>query len=616
MSVSLTPNDDGAADTGRGAAAEELPRPMPTSSEDGGAPGAIGSFERYMEDGPPAFAVTRGAEHALVFANREFRRLTAVGATDLGHPIANALHGLRSRGLSAVLDQVFRTSAVARDASFGDPGENAPDWHCTVWPQFDGAGRPERLVIELWESSRADLTLALQREVAERMLLSALEERDATEKAEGSSRRATFLAVEGRRLTGSLDESTTREAVAGLALPPIAAWCFVDVFDPKDAMLRLRVVHPDAAKQAFLRRLEGNWSPEPNDLFGLPAALRSRAPTVIAADLVHTALAGGAHGPETLHILRTIGIGALLTVPLVVRDTLFGAVTFVSQRQDLGFSTEDVALAQELADRSAVALDSAKLHGQALELRAIAETASLAKTAFLGTMSHELRTPLNAIGGYVELILMGLRGPVSPAQEIDLGRIRSNQRHLIGLITDLLNLVRVGSGRVSYDITTVAVHEAVSAAAGLVEALIVQKGLRCELPDADAGVVARADREKLQQILINLLSNAIKFTPDGGRIAVDFETAESTVLIHVADTGVGIPADKLEVIFDPFIQVKEGFAGRDTGIGLGLAISRDLARAMGGELWVESELDRGSRFTLRLPRATEELEPHWGPTTG
>ncbi|HUQ45628.1 MAG TPA: ATP-binding protein [Gemmatimonadaceae bacterium] len=575
---------------------------MPATSSDGTEPGAVGSFARYMENGPPAFAVTRGAEHTLEFANYAFRRLTAVAASAVGHPIADTFHGPEMGGLTAILDYVFRTGIVARDVAVSDVGEDSPNWRCTVWPQADSAGRPEQLVIELWQGSDADLTLALQREVAERILLSALRERDAADKAEQSSRRATFLAAEGRRLAQSLDEGTTQEAVASLAIPSLAAWCIVDVFDARGMMHRLRIVHPDATKQLFLRGLEGRWSPEPGDLFGLPAAIRSRAPSMIAAEHVDAALASGAHGPETLQFLRAIGIGTLLTVPLVARDTLLGAVTFVSEGHDRTFSAEDVALAQELAVRSAIALDSAKLHGATLAMQALAETASRAKSAFLGTMSHELRTPLNAIGGYVDLMLMGLRGPVNPSQEIDLGRIRSNQRHMLGLITDLLNFVRLGSGGVSYNIVSVPVHEAVTTAVTLVDALVTQRELTCVVGTNEPAAVACADVEKLQQILINLLSNAIKFTPIGGKLDVRYDVTETTVLIHVADTGIGIPPEKLDTIFDPFVQVREGYAGKDTGVGLGLAISRDLARAMGGDVLAESELNRGSRFTIVLPR--------------
>ena len=583
---------------------------MQEPAANGTHPRAAGSFEQFMEHSPKAMAVTGGAEHALLYANLAFRQLTAVDTADIGRPITDAIAGGERSGLTVALDRVFRTGVVARDLTFASMGESTATWHGSVWSGLNSVGRPEHLVIELWESSQSDLTLALQREVAERLLLSSLRERDATDRAEQSSRRATFLAAEGRRLAESLDETATRETLASLTLPSLAAWCIVDILDDAGAMQRLRIVHPNAKKQALLRDLEGQWLPQPGDLFGLPAASRRQETTMIAAKDVDAALVASARGPGILRVLRAIEIGPLLTVPLVIRGTLLGAITFVSHEHDRGFSREEVALSEDLAVRSAIALDSAKLHGTALGLKTIAEAASQAKTAFLGTMSHELRTPLNAIGGYVDLILMGLRGPVSEAQQIDLGRIRRNQRHLLALITDLLNFVRVSSGRISYEIGDVIAHDVVASTVAMVDALIIKKGIICDPGDRDPGIVARADPEKVQQILINLLSNAIKFTPAGGRITVDYLATEQTVRIRIADTGVGIPVDKLEAIFDPFVQVRDGFAGRDTGVGLGLAISRDLARAMKGDLGVESELGRGSCFTLVLPRASDVHDQH------
>ena len=556
-----------------------------------------------------AVAVARGADHRLVYANIAFRGLTGGDTGDIGQPIAAVFDGRAPSGLIDLLARVFRTGVAARDDSIVIGGENAPSWYCAVWPHLNGGGTPEHLVIEMGRSSRADLTLALQREVAERMLLSALRERDAAGEAEKSSRRATFLATEGRRLAESLDETATRAAVARLALPSLGAWSIVDILDDDNNMRRLRIVHPDAAKQEALRALENQWTPRLGDTFGLPAMLRSQEPYVVPARDVDAALVAGAHAPENLDLLRSVGIGSLLTVPLAIRDSLLGAVTFVSDEHDRSYSRDDIALAEDLAVRSAIAISSAKLHATALSLKSEAETASQAKTAFLGTMSHELRTPLNAIGGYVDLILMGLRGTVSEEQRIDLGRIRSNQRHLLGMITDLLNFVRLGAGNVSYDIADIRTHDAIDSAVSLVSALILEKGLTCGLLCAEKHEnVARADPERVQQILINLLSNAMKFTPSGGRIAIDCHATDSTVLIRVADTGIGIPIDKLDSIFDPFVQVKEGFAGRDSGIGLGLAISRDLARAMHGDLRAESELGQGSLFTLELPRAMGAAE--------
>jgi signal transduction histidine kinase len=301
--------------------------------------------------------------------------------------------------------------------------------------------------------------------------------------------------------------------------------------------------------------------------------------------------------------LNEVGAGPLLTVPLVIRERLVGAVTFVRAHQGRPFSPEDIKLAEDLASRSAMALDRARTYGDAVTQKVRAEAASEAKSAFLSMMSHELRTPLNAIAGYVDLLDMELHGPLTQAQHIDLARIKSNQRYLMGLITDLLSLTRVGSGQVAYNIGNINMKEVLEASVALVEPLfarmqLVYDGIRC-----DDSIVARSDRERVIQILVNLLSNAIKFTPPGGRLGIDCQTTRDAVLVNVNDTGIGIPSHKLESIFEPFVQVKSDSTGAEAGIGLGLAISRSLAQAMNGDLTVESTLGEGARFTLTLPLA-------------
>jgi signal transduction histidine kinase len=233
------------------------------------------------------------------------------------------------------------------------------------------------------------------------------------------------------------------------------------------------------------------------------------------------------------------------------------------------------------------------------------ETANRAKTAFLRAMSHELRTPLNAIGGYIDVLDLGLRGPVTEQQHADFARVRSSQQHLAALITEILNFARVGSGSVSYAVSDVNGCDALRHAVNLIEPLIAQQGLVFDGISGDSSVVARADPEKVTQILVNLLSNAIKFTPAGGHISADGAAVDDTVTLSISDTGSGIAPEKLETIFEPFVQLKEGLADREGGIGLGLSISRDLARAMKGDLTVESTEGKGTRFTLSLPRASE-----------
>ncbi|HEY0016391.1 MAG TPA: PAS domain-containing sensor histidine kinase [Longimicrobium sp.] len=244
--------------------------------------------------------------------------------------------------------------------------------------------------------------------------------------------------------------------------------------------------------------------------------------------------------------------------------------------------------------------------------RAAAEEANRAKSSFLAVMSHELRTPLNAIAGYVQLLEMGIHGPVTEPQLGALDRIGRSQKHLLRLINDVLNLARIESGRVEYMLEDIQVPELLSSVMPMVEPQMQAKGLRLEV---EVGVPApvRADREKVQQILINLLSNALKFTPEGGRVMVDARVdpeRPGQVYIRVTDTGIGIPPEKQTSVFEPFVQVDMSRTRRSEGTGLGLAISRDLARGMGGDLRVRSQEGVGSTFTLTLPAApTESGDP-------
>jgi signal transduction histidine kinase len=250
------------------------------------------------------------------------------------------------------------------------------------------------------------------------------------------------------------------------------------------------------------------------------------------------------------------------------------------------------------------------------EARVTAEHASHVKSQFLATMSHEIRTPINAIIGYAELLDLGIAGTLTDEQRGQLGRIRASGRHLVGLIDDVLDLAKVEAGQLAVTAVPALAMTAVEAALSLVrpQATVkaIELGATCE-GDRNARYIG--DQARVQQILINLLSNAVKFTPPKGRVWVRCGTAdagpaqgsqavERWTYFIVEDTGIGIPHDKLESIFQPFTQVESGYTRTHGGTGLGLTISRRLARLMGGDLTVDSREGEGSRFTLWLPAST------------
>jgi PAS domain S-box-containing protein len=241
---------------------------------------------------------------------------------------------------------------------------------------------------------------------------------------------------------------------------------------------------------------------------------------------------------------------------------------------------------------------------EAEEARLRAEDANRAKSDFLAKMSHELRTPLNAIAGHAELIELGVHGEVSGEQVSALARIRRNGRHLLSLINDILDFSKLEAGAARLNVAEVRVAPVLDSLDSLISPLFEAKGVVYRIERCDDGLTALGDEERIVQICLNLLSNALKATEVGGEVSVRCECGDSSVIIRVSDTGSGIPSEKLEAVFAPFMQLGRSLNSAEGGIGLGLAISRELARAMGGDVTVESEVGCGSTFSIHLPRVS------------
>ena len=305
-----------------------------------------------------------------------------------------------------------------------------------------------------------------------------------------------------------------------------------------------------------------------------------------------------------------------LAVPVVSRSgEVLGGLFFGHAARGV-FTERHERIAVGVAGWAAVGIDNARLYDRerrarsdAESARAEAERANRAKMEFLATMSHELRTPLNAIAGYVDLLDLEIRGPVTSQQREDLRRIQRSQQHLLGLINDVLNFAKLEAGNVEYELRAVDLVDIAAAAAPIVEPQFQAKRIAFEWR-VEPGLLVWADEDKVRQILLNLLINAVKFTDPDGRVVVDATTRDDgpdggrphVVFLRVSDTGIGIPDEKQQAIFDPFVQLHRDFRRTTEGAGLGLSISRDLAKGMGGDLRVRSVEGKGSSFTLTLPR--------------
>ena len=303
------------------------------------------------------------------------------------------------------------------------------------------------------------------------------------------------------------------------------------------------------------------------------------------------------------HLLESFeaaGHHANIVLPLTSNERthgVMGAAFDAPQHFDADYRAAAVTLARLCAQ----ALERARLFESERHARASAELANRAKSEFLAVMSHELRTPLNAIGGYAELIELGIRGPVTEEQRKDLQRIQKSQRHLLGLVNGVLNYSRVEAGAATYEMDDIVLDDVLASAEALVVPQIRNKRLSLTYAPTGPALVVRADGEKLQQVVLNLLTNAIKFTEPGGRVELSCQRVGDEVHVSVSDTGRGIAADQLGRVFEPFVQVDARLTRTQEGVGLGLAISRDLARGMGGDLTAKSTLGQGSTFTLALP---------------
>ncbi len=273
----------------------------------------------------------------------------------------------------------------------------------------------------------------------------------------------------------------------------------------------------------------------------------------------------------------------------------------VRAKQELEATIKE--LAASLATTEASLRERDRARAEADEARRVAQSANDAKTRFLNMMSHELRTPLGAIGGYAALLEEGIYGALTEEQSKYIARIRHNQAHLLQLVNELLDLGKIESGAFELRLDAVPVQTVVESAHTMIEPQIRARDLQLQVEVADPGLRFHADRERVEQIVLNLLSNAVKFTPPGGSVRIMVAPEADKICLGVRDTGVGIPDDKLEIVFEAFYQVEASRSRAYGGTGLGLSISRQLARAMGGDLTVKSELGKGSTFSLSLPRS-------------
>jgi PAS domain S-box-containing protein len=443
--------------------------------------------------------------------------------------------------------------------------------------------------------------------------------RDATIEARQGARRA-FLAEATASLAASLDYRETFARVAEVFVPRLADWCVVYGFEEGDpAPVCLAASHVDRTKSELVRQLAA-IPPSPFSLPGVVDALHTGRSDhhPIVTDAM---LAEWISDPDRLRMVRQLRIASMLVVPLTVGRRVAAAAVLVYSDSGRRYDGDDVGFVEEMGQRAAVAIENARLYAMEQRARSLADASSRMKDEFLATVSHELRTPLTSILGWGAMLERHDAPEERKARA--LSAVLRNARAMNKIIDELLDVSRIVSGKMRVDFGVVELPvllqgalDAVRPAAETREIQLVQH-VEPGLP------VIRGDAARLQQVVWNLLSNAVKFTPCGGDVSVRLSRAESHVAITVRDSGVGIDARFLPHVFDAFRQADASITRATGGLGLGLAIVRNIVERHGGRVEAASEgHGLGSTFTVSLPipgivpRSTDDRDETGLPRAG
>ena len=415
--------------------------------------------------------------------------------------------------------------------------------------------------------------------------------RDITERRRAATR-AAFLAEVGAVLAGSLEYVTTLKTVVNMAVPSIADWCAVDVLTEERKLERLAVAHVDPAKVDLARTMRSHYE-DATSPYSAASVVRTGTPGIVK-EITDDMIVAAARGDEDrIALVRSLGLRSYIIVPLKARGRTLGAFTLVTAESGRIYNDDDFQFAQDVAFRAALAVDNARAYDAA-------QVANRLKDEFLATLSHELRTPLNAILGYSRLVQSGMLTPDKHTHALH--TVERNATALTQIVEDILDVSRIISGKIRLDVQPVDLPQVVSHAVETILPAAQAKQIRVHtILDPRAAPIS-GDPDRLQQIVWNLVSNAVKFTPKEGIVQVRLERVNSHVEIIVSDTGIGIAPDFLPHIFERFRQADSGTTREHAGIGLGLAIVRQLVELHGGTIHAASGgRDEGSTFRVRLP---------------
>lgn len=423
-------------------------------------------------------------------------------------------------------------------------------------------------------------------------------EQKARAEAEAAQQRLGFLADASALLDVSLDYTTTLRNLARLIIPRLADWCVIDVMTAEGAIANLIVEHANASLVGLARELQQRYPPDPNDDHGVSRVLRTKE-SELHGQLGEKELDALARDAGHYGMLQKLGCNSMMIVPLVARQRTLGALTLVRGQASPIYIKKDLDLAEDLARRSALAVDNAKLYSQAQ--RAIG-----ARDELLSIVSHDLRNPLGVILMSAMILIRNSAAAGYKPQEVhQLEAIRRSAERMNHLIQDLLDVAKIESGHLPIERRP---HEPAGLIKDAIESLkplAERKSLKLMTDQIAELPPVWADRDRVFQVFSNLIGNAIKFTPESGDIRVSVGRGENCAVFSVRDSGPGISPENLPHIFDRFWQAKHA---AKLGTGLGLSIAKGIVEAHGGTIRAESQVGQGTTFVFTLPFGEEPAQ--------
>lgn len=524
---------------------------------------------RQLADAMPQIVWTAAPDGNIDYLNRRWTEFTGFPPTvgneawsELLHPHDSAIAAQRWA------DSLEASAPYEMEIRLLDRREQHYRWHLirTV-PVCDEAGNVLR-----WYGTSTDIHEQKQAEEA-----------------------ARFLSKASAALAHVIDTESTLQKVANLAVPYFADWAAVDIATSDGALRRTAVAHENGEKISLVREIMREYPSDPDMPGGAYAVLRSGTPEMVA-EITDDMLARGAKDDRHLAVLRSLGLRSYMCVPLIVSGKPFGVLTFATAESKRRYTELELALAMDLANRAAIAIENTQLYQSLRE-------ADRRKDEFLATLAHELRNPLAPIRNSLQILKM----PHLDAETIERSRetMERQVHQLVRLVDDLLDVSRVMRGKIDLRRERVELATVIARAVETVQPLIESHAHDLDVSVCAESLLVDADPIRLAQVIGNLVTNAAKYTDPGGRIWIVADKREDEAVITVRDTGIGIAPEQLSRIFDLFVQVDHASTKAQGGLGIGLTLVKNLVEMHNGQIEVHSEgLGKGSEFVLRLPLMT------------